>query len=36
MALVFPGNAESKVRTTHVAVDLSSAEVDELTGQVSP
>jgi hypothetical protein len=43
MALVFPGNAESKVRTTHVAVDLSSAEVeepdeaevDELTGQVS-
>ena len=28
MALVFPGNAESKVRTTHVAVDLSTAEVE--------
>lgn len=41
MALVFPGNAESKVRTTHVTVDLSSADVEapdeaelnELTGQ---
>jgi hypothetical protein len=44
MAVVFPGNAESKVRTTHVTVDLSSAEVEtpdeaefvELTGQESP
>lgn len=43
MALVFPGNAESKVRTTHVTVDLSSADIEEpdeaeyreLTGQES-
>lgn len=29
MAVVFPGNAQSRVRTTHVSVDLSSADVEE-------
>lgn len=29
MALVFPGNAEAKVKATHVSVDLSDAEIEE-------